>query len=79
MTALTHFRADKDAYFREGPDSPVEDATFSGLLYYPASEAHVVTAALEPFAVREVVLLATSTGDEQPYLRTGRATFELGG
>lgn len=79
MTALDRFRAEKDAYFRESPDSPVEDATFAGLLYYPPSEAHVVMAALEPFTGREVVLLATSTGDEQPYLRTGRATFELEG
>ncbi len=79
MTALTRFRADKDAYFRENPDSPVADATFSGLLYYSPSEAYVVTAAFEPFGGREVVVLETSTGDEQPYLRAGRATFELAG
>jgi uncharacterized protein (DUF1684 family) len=73
--ALGRFRAEKDLYFRENPGSPVEDAAFSGLSYYPASEAHVVTAALEPLKGR-VVVLETSTGDEQPYFRSGRATFE---
>ena len=78
MNALARFRAEKDAYFRESPDSPVQDTGFSGLRYYPESEAYVVTPLLERFGGREVVLLQTSSGDEQPYFRAARATFELG-
>jgi uncharacterized protein (DUF1684 family) len=84
MNALARFRAEKDAYFRESPDSPVQDtgfqgAAFSGLHYYPESAAYIVTPLPERFGGREVVLLETSTGDEQTYFRAARATFELGG
>lgn len=75
--ALTTFRARKDQFFREDPDSPVDAATFSGLRYYPPSATHVLRARLEPLE-REVVMLTTSTGDAQPYFRVGRAAFELG-
>jgi len=75
---LTRFRAQKDLFFREDPDSPVDAATFSGLRYYPLSAAHVLRARLEPLE-REVVMLVTSIGDAQPYVRAGRAAFELGG
>lgn len=79
MNALARFRAEKDAYFRESPDSPFEEKAFSGLRYYPESGAYVVTSLPEHFDNREVVLLETSTGDEQPYVRAARATFELDG
>ena len=38
MSELQDFRADKDAFFREDPRSPLTDeqrATFEGLDYYP--------------------------------------------
>ena len=76
--ALTRFRAQKDQFFRDGPDAPVDAATFSGLRYYPPSAAHVLRAGLEPLE-RKVVMLTTSTGDAQPYFRAGRAAFELMG
>ena len=77
MNALARFRAEKDAYFRESPDSPFEEKAFSGLHYYPESEAYVVTPVPVRFEGREVVLLGTSSGDEQPYVRAARVTFEL--
>lgn len=79
MNALARFRAQKDSYLRESPDSPLEDPDFAGLRYYPEREGFVVRAPFEPFAGREVVLLETSTGDEQPYFRAGRASFVLDG
>lgn len=79
MTELRRFRAAKDAYLREDPDSPVYGAAFGGLAYYPESDAYKVAAPFEPPAGREVVYLTTSVGDEQPYVRAGRAAFELAG
>ena len=79
MTELERFRAEKDAYFRDDPDSPVYGEAFTELAYYPESEAYVVSAPFEPLAEREVVYLTTNVGDEQPYVRAGRASFELGG
>ena len=78
-TPLGRFRRDKDHYLGADPDSPLYGAAFSGLSYYPESAQYVVEAAFARFAAREVVQLATSSGDEQPYDRVGRATFELAG
>lgn len=79
MTDLGRLRADKDAYFRDDPDSPVYGTAFAGLSYYPESESYVINAPFEPLEEREVVYLATNVGDEQPYVRAGRASFELSG
>lgn len=79
MTALGRFRADKDDYLRDDPDSPVYGEVFAGLTYYSESEAYAVSAPFEPLKGREVVYLTTNVGDEQPYVRVGRALFELSG
>lgn len=79
VTDLERFRADKDAYLRDDPDSPVYGTAFAGLVYYPESAAYTVSAAFEPLEGREVVYLTTNVGDEQPFVRAGRASFELGG
>jgi uncharacterized protein len=76
MNALARFRAQKDSYLRESPDSPLQEG-FAGLRYYPENELFAVRAPFEPLPGREVVLLETSTGDEQPYFRAGRAAFVL--
>ena len=78
-TPLGRFRQDKDAYLKTDPDSPFYGAAFAGLSYYPESELYTVNAAFSSFPAREVLELATSSGDEQPYYRSGRATFELTG
>ena len=79
MTALGRFRADKDDYLRDDPDSPVYGTAFAGLTYYAGSEAYVVVAPFELFTAHEVVYLTTNVGDEQPYVRAGRASFDLSG
>lgn len=77
--ALTRFRAEKDDYFRTSPDSPLDDATFVGLRYYPSDPAFVVDADLEPFGTPQTVMLETNTGEAQPYRRYARASFTLSG
>ena len=79
MTALERFRADKDDYLRDDPDSPVYGAAFARLSYYPEAEAYVVAASFEPLTAREIVHLTTNVGDDQPYVRAGCASFELSG
>ena len=78
-TPLGRFRRDKDHYLGTDPESPFYGAAFSGLRYYPESALYTVKAELSRFETREVVQLATSSGDEQPYDRVGHATFELVG
>ena len=79
MTALGRFRADKDDDLRDDPDSPLYGETFTGLSYYPEAEAYAVSASFKPLDEREIVYLTTNVGDEQPYVRAGRASFMLGG
>ncbi len=76
-SALQRWRREKDCYFKTSPDSPIQDAEFTGLAYYPEDLAYVLEASLEPFAHPETVGLMTSVGDEQLYLRYARVRFEL--
>jgi len=83
--AVAQFRADKDAYFATGTGSPVppaERATFTGIPYFPVSEAYVVDElALEPYEGDEPVRfeIPTSDGRLRPAERAGVFRFELGG
>ena len=78
-TPLERFRHEKDRYLETDPDSPLYGAPVSRLMYYVEAETYTVTATFERARGREVVMLGTSSGDEQPYFRVGRATFELSG
>jgi len=77
--ALARFRAEKDRYLKESPDSPFAKEALSGLYYYPESDAYIVMPLPETFEGRVVVLLETSSGGEQPYVRAARVAFELVG
>jgi hypothetical protein len=76
------FRAEKDAFFRTHPQSPLrsEDRrTFTGLRYFEVDLGLRFELEVELFAEREVVELATSDGDVRAYQRYGRLTFDVGG
>src|SRR5919107_1471752 len=84
MTELDDFRADKDAFFRDHPQSPllpVQREAFAGLVYFPEEPALVVHAALETDGVDtdERIVMQTTTGGEQTYQRAGVVRFEVGG
>ncbi|MCA9832148.1 MAG: DUF1684 domain-containing protein [Dehalococcoidia bacterium] len=82
MSELTGFRREKDAFFRENPQSPLLPAQrtgFTGLRYYDEDPSLVVDAVPEPFSEPEVVTMQTSTGDEQQYLRWAIVHFEIEG
>ncbi len=82
MSALTDFRNEKDAFFRDDPRSPLLPAQrqpFTGLRYYAENPALVFDVTPELIADPEVVTMQTSTGDEQHYLRWALARFEVDG
>jgi hypothetical protein len=84
VTELDEFRAEKDAFFRDDPYSPLlpeQRASFEGLPYYPENEALRVRARLETEGVDrdERIVMQTSTGDEQEYRRAGVVRFEVDG
>jgi uncharacterized protein len=84
VTELDDFRADKDAFFREHPQSPLlpqQRATFGGLAYFAEDPAFVVRASLESDDVDtdERIVMPTTTGGEQAYRRAGVVRFEVDG
>jgi uncharacterized protein (DUF1684 family) len=84
MSELDEFRASKDAFFREHPQSPLTDdqrSRFGGLSYYPEAPALVIRAPLETEGVDrdEVISLPTTTGGHQEYRRAGVVRFEVDG
>lgn len=83
MSELDEYRAEKDAFFRADPRSPLtaeQRAGFTGLAYYPPDDRMRIEAALDRDVDRaEDVVMATSTGDAQTYHRAGTVTFRVDG
>src|SRR6266508_5892380 len=82
MTELELFRAQKDAFFKTHPQSPLtaeQQATFAGLRYFPENPELRLVLPLEEFANKDSVIMQTSTGDEQVYTRYGRLRFIVDG
>ena len=82
MTELEHFRAQKDAFFKSHPHSPLtakQRAAFDGLRYFPENPDLRLALPLEAFAEQDEIVMQTSTGDERAYTRAGRLHFTVEG
>jgi uncharacterized protein (DUF1684 family) len=82
MTELEQFRAQKDAFFKTHPQSPLtaeQQADFAGLRYFPENPDLRQVLPLEAFAPQDTVVMQTSTGDERTYTRFGRVRFVVEG
>jgi Uncharacterized conserved protein len=82
MASLEEFRAQKDAFFKNHPQSPLlaeQKATFSGLRYFPENPDLRLELDVEPFDPQELVMMQTTTGDQRGYIRYGRIFFEVDG
>jgi uncharacterized protein (DUF1684 family) len=82
--AVAGFRADKDAFFRSSPGSPIpeaERAGFEGLPYFDVDETLAFDGlALEPYAGSEPTSfeIPTSDGKLRPAERAGILAFAVG-
>jgi uncharacterized protein len=82
MTELEQFRAQKDAFFKTHPHSPLtpeQQATFTSLRYFPENPELRLVLPLEAFAEQDTIVMQTSTGDERVYTRSGRLRFTVDG
>lgn len=84
MSELDEFRAEKDAFFRDDPRSPLmpgQRASFEGLSYFSENEALVIRGSLVTEGVdRDArIVMQTTTGEEQVYRRAGIVRFEVDG
>ncbi|MFL5778316.1 MAG: DUF1684 domain-containing protein, partial [Chloroflexota bacterium] len=84
-SAIEGYRAEKDAFFKSAPGSPIphdEREGFTGLPYYPVEEDLVFEGLRpEPYTGVEPTTfqIPTSDGKLRPARRTGTFTFDLGG
>lgn len=82
MSQLDAFRAAKDRFFKEHPQSPLTEeqrAAFAGLRYFPERPELRLALPVEPFADESTIVMQTSTGDAQEYRRLGRLRFTVDG
>lgn len=83
--AVAAYRAEKDAYFRAAPGSPIpaaDRATFGGLPYFPVDESlRFEGLGLEPYTGTEPVhfQIPTSDGQLRDAQRAGVLRFQLDG
>jgi hypothetical protein len=82
MSILAHQRAEKDAFFKSHPQSPLtreQKKTFTGLNYFPENLALRLEVTIEKIVPPEDLRLNTSTGEVRVYQRYGRFTFTVDG
>ena len=84
MSEIGDFRKGKDKYFGGSEDSPLtpeQRKRFRGLRYFPEDPALQFVLSVEEFPEdqREVVQMATSSGDNAPHVRWGQLKFEVDG
>lgn len=82
MSQLSDFRAAKDDFFANDPESPLtpeQRDTFSGLRYFPENPALRLEVDVPAFPEQVQVQLPTSTGNVNTYTRYGRFGFEVDG
>jgi hypothetical protein len=84
MSELDEFRAEKDAFFRDDPRSPLtaeQRAGFTGLRYFPENEELRLRTQLLTEGVDrdEQILMQTTSGDVQEYRRAGIVRFDVDG
>jgi len=82
MTELEQFRAEKDEFFKEHPQSPLEPAqkkNFTGLHYFPENDALRLEVKVELLNDPNPIQMQTTTGGVQIYYRHGRFKFSVDG
>jgi uncharacterized protein len=79
---IAAWRADKDRFMRESPQSPVvaaERASFPDLPYYPINPEYRVPASLTVARADDILEMQTSTGQRRKMQRIGTLEFTLKG
>jgi uncharacterized protein len=79
---IAAWRAEKDRFMRESPDSPIIEAqrpSFPDLPYYPTNVEYRVPAALKVAPAGDVIEMPTSTGQRRKMRRIGALEFTLKG
>ncbi len=82
MSDLDTFRAAKDRFFMEHPESPLtaeQRDTFTGLRYFPEDPALRLMLPVEPVEGEPTLVMQTLIGESRTYRRVGRLRFTIDG
>jgi uncharacterized protein (DUF1684 family) len=82
MSQLQEFRASKDDFFANHPQSPLtpkQKQEFHGLNYFDENPDLELEVKLEKFPEQEQIGIQTSTGQTQTYTRYGKFKFNVNG
>ena len=82
MSELDDFRAEKDEFFGNHPQSPLtpeQKRDFQGLNYFPENEDLRLEVQVEPLNDPNPMKMQTSTGSVQEYSRFGKFKFQVDG
>lgn len=82
QTDIELMRHDKDEFFRRHAHSPLEPDQkrgFTGLSYYDYNSQLAFEAQVKEYENKERVMMQTSTGGVQEYVKFGTFSFEVGG
>lgn len=82
MSELDDFRAEKDEFFGNHPQSPLtpeQKHDFKGLNYFPENEDLRLEVQVEPLNDPNPMKMQTSTGSVQEYSRFGKFKFQVDG
>ena len=75
-------RSQKNLQFQNAPESPLtqeQKSDFPGLVYFAPDENYRCEATLIKDGVQDTLLLLTSTGEKQQFIRAGKLEFALQG
>lgn len=82
MSELDDFRAEKNEFFGKHPQSPLtreQKQGFKGLNYFPENDALRLEVQVDLLNDTKPILMQTSTGGVQEYIRFGRFKFQVDG
>lgn len=79
---LKRMRQHKDEFFKTHPQSPLtpdQKDKFDGLSYYDPNPMLDMVLEVEEFEVKDKIMMQTSTGTVQEYLKFGKLSFDVNG
>lgn len=82
MSELDAFRAEKDEFFGNHPQSPLtreQRKDFHGLNYFPENDSLRLEVKVDEFETKQTFEMQTSTGDVQIYEKFGKFNFDVDG
>ena len=81
LERIAEERQRTERFMKSSPESPFapDSLEFTPLSYYPVDPAYRVRARIEPVKDKKLMMLPTSTGEEEKYIRYGYAVFDLRG